>query len=146
MSSYLPVYQIELKRSGSVKAATRTVNGPSDAADIFRRMYPSPDRECLVVVCMDTQGQVRGLHTVSVGSLNASIVHPREVFKAAILTNAASIILVHNHPSDVTTPSSEDVSISKRIRAAGEIIGIELLDHVVVGEHDHTSLSEKGLI
>ena len=83
---------------------------------------------------------------MSVGSLSASIVHPREVFKFAILANAASIVLAHNHPSGDTTPSSEDVELPRRLRDAGELLGIAVLDHVVVTEWTYLSFRKRGLI
>ena len=87
-----------------------------------------------------------GIHTVSIGSLNKSIVSIREVFKAAVMANAAAIILCHNHPSGDPTPSPEDVSITRKIREAGTLLDIELLDHVVMGAgNTWTSLRERGL-
>ena len=82
---------------------------------------------------------------MSTGSLNSSIVHPREIFKRAVLQNAASIIICHNHPSGDPTPSQEDINTTKRIYDAGKILGIELLDHVIIGDNKYTSLKEKGV-
>jgi DNA repair protein RadC len=83
---------------------------------------------------------------VSIGGLHSSIVHPREVFKTAVKRSAASIILAHNHPSGDPTPSQEDISITRRLIEAAKIIGIELLDHVIIGDSTYCSLKEKGLI
>ena len=82
----------------------------------------------------------------NVGSLNASVVHPRETFKAAILNNAASIIVAHQHPSGDSSPSQEDIHVTKRLKDAGQIIGIEVLDHLIVGRNQFTSLKEKGYV
>jgi DNA repair protein RadC len=104
------------------------------------------DRENTVVAFLDRKGNLLGLNTVSVGGLHSSIVHPREVFKPAIIMGAASVILCHNHPSGDTTPSKEDIDITRRLINAGEIIGIQILDHVIVGDDNYYSLKEHGLI
>lgn len=83
---------------------------------------------------------------VSVGSLNSSVVHPRELYKGALLSNAASIIVVHNHPSGQTTPSPEDIAVTKRLSDAGNILGIQLLDHLVLGNNGFVSLKEQGIL
>ena len=87
-----------------------------------------------------------GVNTVSIGDLSSSIVHPRELYKPAVIAGAASLILVHNHPSGDPTPSSEDVAVTKRCIQAGEILGIDLLDHIIIGERKFVSLKERGLI
>ena len=87
-----------------------------------------------------------GFHVVSVGSLTASLVHPREVFKVAILANAAAIICCHAHPSGDPTPSAEDTAITQRLREAGELLGIGLLDHVVFGDDRYVSFADEGLL
>jgi DNA repair protein RadC len=105
------------------------------------------DREVFLVLMLNTKNQVVGLHRAHVGSLNASIVHPREVMKCAILNNAASIIVGHNHPSGDPTPSREDIEVTKRLAEAGKIMGIEVLDHVIVTHTGkNVSLKEKGYL
>ena len=95
--------------------------------------------------CLNTRNNVVAVHRCHVGSLNSSIVHPREVFKSAILNNAASIVIAHQHPSQDTTPSMEDINVTKRLSEAGKLLGIEVLDHLVVNnESKFTSLKEKG--
>jgi DNA repair protein RadC len=96
-------------------------------------------------LCLNTKNKVAGAHIISQGSLSASIVHPREVFKAALLNNSASIILAHNHPSGDPEPSREDVETTKRLVEAGEILGIRVLDHVIIGEQ-YLSMKEEGLM
>ena len=103
------------------------------------------DREHLLCLHLSTRNTVLGIETVSIGSLNANIVHPREVFKGAILNNAASVILVHNHPSGSSEASEEDIEITKRIVEAGKIIGIDVIDHVIVGDK-YVSMKEEGLM
>jgi len=97
------------------------------------------DREHFVALHLDARNQVTALEIVSTGSLNASLVHPREVFKAAILNNAASVILAHNHPSGDTTPSREDIELTRRLVQAGDILGIDVFDHIIVGPDDEFS-------
>jgi DNA repair protein RadC len=95
---------------------------------------------------LNTKNQVIGRQTLSIGSLNASIVHPREVFKAAIRRSSASIVCAHNHPSGDPTPSPEDIQLTKRLGEAGQLIGIELLDHLVIGDSRFISLKEMGCL
>ncbi|RUS50031.1 DNA repair protein RadC, partial [Kurthia sp. 3B1D] len=102
------------------------------------------DREIFLVACLSTKNQIQSLHRCHIGSLNASIVTPREVFKTAFLQNAASIIVGHNHPSGNCTPSPEDIDVTERLKEAGELLGVELLDHLIVCENNFLSLKEKG--
>jgi len=99
-----------------------------------------------VVICLDTKNQPTAINVCHVGSLNASLVHPREVMKPAILSNAASILVGHNHPSGNSEPSQEDIQVTRKLVEAGKIMGIELLDHIVIGEDEFVSLKEKGYI
>lgn len=121
---------------------------PEQAAEAFCSLVGNPDRECFVALLLDGKNRITGLHLVSQGSLNQSIVHPRETFKAAILANAAAVILAHNHPSGDTTPSSEDIAITRRLKEAGELLGVRILDHVIVDTDSGRSSSfvESGLI
>ena len=102
------------------------------------------DREEFRVLLLNAKHRVMGVHTVSIGSLTVSIVHPREVYKAAILANAAAIIGIHNHPSGNPDPSPEDHALTKRLSEAGNILGITLLDHVIIGQNTHYSFADQG--
>ena len=102
------------------------------------------DREEFRVLLLNAKHRVMGVHTVSIGSLTVSIVHPREVYKAAILANAAAIIGIHNHPSGNPDPSPEDHTLTKRLSEAGNILGIALLDHVIIGQNTHYSFADQG--
>ncbi|MFE9276821.1 JAB domain-containing protein [Paenibacillus glucanolyticus] len=124
----------------------RRIINAKDAADLFRQFIGDCDREVFCIMTLDTKNQPTALHEVSCGTLNASLVHPRETYKLAILANAASIIGCHNHPSGDPTPSSEDIEITERIRDAGLLMGIELLDHIVLGEGNFVSMKERGLM
>ena len=103
-------------------------------------------KEHFICLFLNTKNQLIAQETLSVGTLNASLVHPREVFRAAIKCSSASLICVHNHPSGDPTPSPEDVALTKRLVEAGELVGIDVLDHIVIGEQQFISLKEQGLM
>ncbi|MCM8822188.1 MAG: DNA repair protein RadC [Candidatus Omnitrophica bacterium] len=103
-------------------------------------------REHFFVVSLDSRNRITGIDEVSIGTLEASLVHPREAFNAAIMRNAAKIIIAHNHPSDDPEPSQDDISTTKRLKEAGSIIGIELIDHIIVCKSSFFSFKEKGII
>ena len=103
-------------------------------------------KEHFVCLFLNTKNHIIAQETLSVGSLNASIVHPREVFRAAIKCSSASIVCAHNHPSGDPTPSPEDIRMTRRLCEAGEIVGIDVLDHVVIGDGQFVSLKEQGLM
>jgi len=119
--------------------------GPADAVKIARAILPS-DREGFLVMHLDSRHHMRSVELVSVGSLNAAIVHPREVFKGAILANAYALIFAHNHPSGDPEPSAEDILLTKRLAKGGAILDIPVLDHVVVGSTAHVSFKERKLL
>ena len=122
------------------------INSPED---VYRMLYPQlreEKREFFICLYLDTKNQVISKETISIGSLNANIVHPREVFKAALLASAAHMIVVHNHPSGDPTPSREDIEITKKLVETGSIMGIDVLDHVIIGDGRHFSLKEAGHI
>lgn len=124
---------------------TYTIRSPQDAKELAQAQIGDEDREVFLVMMLNTKNQVIALHRAHVGSLNASIVHPREVMKPAILNNAASIIVSHQHPSGNPSPSPEDIEVTKRLVEAGQILGIEVLDHVIVSyTGKYVSLKEKG--
>ena len=127
----------------------QSISSPDEAAQLVQAYLGNPDRENLVVVCVNSKNMPIAINTVSIGSLNSSVVHPREVFKIAILANAAGIIVAHNHPSGDTTPSKEDRSITETLNQAGQILGIAVLDHVIVGNDENDayySFKEHGNI
>ena len=126
----------------------KKIQSPNDIFNIAQNVIQANEyaEENLWLITLDTKNNITGIFTVSTGSLNSSIVHPREVFKRAVLQNASSIIICHNHPSGDPAPSQEDINITKRIYDAGKILGIELLDHIIIGDNKYTSLKEKGFI
>lgn len=140
------IISIKMVREASVLYDIRKIDSPKDGAELGKRFLQDLDREQLIVCCLDTKNQPTAINIVSVGSLNTSIVHPREVFKPAILSNSASIILFHNHPSGDPAPSREDISITERIKESGNILGIKLIDHIIIGNDSYCSLKERGII
>nr|WP_283695237.1 JAB domain-containing protein [Clostridium perfringens] len=134
-------------KEGSILYEPRIVSSPKDAFELGKEFLIDSDREKLILVCLDSKNQPTSINTVSVGSLNSSIVHPREVFKVAILSNSANIIVFHNHPSGDVTPIKEDINITERLKEAGKILGIELIDHIIVGSNNtYYSFKKRGYI
>jgi DNA repair protein RadC len=122
------------------------ISQPKDAADLLMESMRHLKHECLKLIMLNTKNIVIAIKDVSVGSLNSSIVHPRELFREAIRRSSASIIISHNHPSGDPTPSSEDTNLTHRIKECGKLIGIELLDHIIIGDGCYVSLKEKGIL
>lgn len=139
---------IELsRRLLSTPAKSRpTIKNPSDVTDLLMGEMKLLDREHFKAIYLNTKHTIISVETISIGSLNASLVHPRELFKTAIKRSAGAIIAVHNHPSGDPTPSVEDIEITRRLVEAGNIIGIQLLDHVIIGDYNYVSLKEEGVI
>lgn len=122
------------------------ISEPSTIANLYMDEMRYLQKEHFRVVLLDTKNQIIVTEEISVGTLNASIVHPRDVFRAAIKRNANSIILIHNHPSGDPTPSNEDINITKRLLEAGNLIGIKVLDHIIIGDNKYISFREKNII
>lgn len=122
------------------------ISYPGDVIGLLQRQLAFQDREIFCIVILDARNQVLGVNTVSIGSISASIVHPRETFRPAILMGASSIILSHCHPSGDPSPSKDDLELTRRLHKAGEILGIEVLDHIIIADSRFCSLKEKGLI
>lgn len=118
--------------------------GPEDVADLLTEEMSRLDREHFRAILLNTKNRIIGIRTISIGSLNSSVVHAREVFKAAVAESAQAIVLVHNHPSGIPDPSPEDLMVTERLAEAGKILGIEVLDHVILGSQGYVSLKELG--
>lgn len=143
---HLKVVSIEMVKEKTYPFRTNTLRSPSDVEDLVREFIGNCDRENFIVISLSTKNQVCNINVCHRGSINASIVHPRETFKTAILSNAASIIIAHNHPSGNCQPSREDIDVTNRIKEAGNILGIELLDHCIVSDSEFYSMKEHGYI
>lgn len=141
------VYSLRLVKESSITYnLEKSIANPATAAEIINQVFDMENQpnEVFAILCLNTKNKIVGVHTISIGSLNASIVHPREVFKAALLNNAASIILAHNHPSGDPEPSREDIETTHRLVNAGNILGIKVLDHIIIGDGRYISLKEQG--
>jgi DNA repair protein RadC len=137
----VPIYRCTLVREASCTLAQPQIRSSRDAAVVFRQYLGAVDREHFMVAMLDTKNKLIGLNTVSIGSLNASVVHPREVFKPAILANANTILCAHNHPSGAPQPSQEDRLLTRKLVLAGEALGIKVMDHIIVGDGSETYFS-----
>jgi DNA repair protein RadC len=122
-----------------------TIRGPEDVERLLRPLKVAK-RETFKIVMLNARHEVQSIETIAIGSLNASIVHPREVFRPAIINAAASIILVHNHPSGDPEPSEEDLSITRRLRDVGELVGVQVLDHVIIAKRACVSFRARQLL
>ncbi len=135
------------KRVNQLKIEERyVIRSPEDGAKYVMDEMRFLSQEHFVCIYLNTKNQVLHKKTVFIGSLNASIVHPREVFKEAMRRSAASIICFHNHPSGDPNPSREDIDVTQRLTECGKIIGIDLLDHIIIGDQKFVSLKEKGYV
>ena len=132
----------------AVSSTLDNVSTPEEVADLMEQVFDvsHADREVFAAFALNTKNKVVGAWVVSVGSLNASIVHPRELFKPAVMLSAASVVVSHNHPSGDPTPSGADIQLTRRLAKAGDALGIEVLDHVVVGDESIASLRDLGLM
>lgn len=142
----IQIVSLRMVKEKSLLYSTRTIRKPEDAAELFRQFIGDCDRESFCMLTLNTKNEPTALHQVSFGTLNASLVHPRETFKLAILANSASIMVCHNHPSGEPSPSPEDIEITKRLKECGTLLGIELLDHIILGDGQFVSLRERGLV
>ena len=140
------IVSIKMIKEASFLYQTRTISSPKDAYEMIKEQLEGLDREQFIIACLNTKNEPTNISVVAVGTLNKAIVHPREVFKTAILSNAASIMAFHNHPSGETTPSQQDIQLTNRLYEAGELLGIKLLDHLIIGDGTFTSLKEKGYL
>jgi DNA repair protein RadC len=137
----IPTLRLAVIRDGATAARVETISRSTDAAALVRTYLGNVDREHFIVLLLDGKHHVIGINTVSVGTLTAALIHPREVFKAAMLTQCAALICAHNHPSGDTTPSREDRELTERLAACGRLLGVPLLDHVIIGDGTDTHFS-----
>lgn len=138
---------LEKEVSMNYPTLSYAIKSPDDAATIgkeFMRIHEEPE-EYMYMICMNVKNKVIGVFEISHGTVNASLVSPREAFQKALLANAVSVIFLHNHPSGDSTPSREDIEVTKRLVEAGKIVGVEVLDHIIIGDR-YSSLKEKGYV
>ena len=137
--------QMIKERSATYDVNSKSITSAEDIAEVLEKFFETADREQFIAVCLNSKNKILCINTVSTGSLNSSVVHPREVFKAAILSNAAAIIVAHNHPSGNPIPSEEDKILTKSLFSAGKVLGIPVLDHLVIGDY-YYSFKEHSLM
>lgn len=135
-------YSVRKDSEGHSVVVGRALSSPRDAASTFMTLLQDEPAEVFAMLCVTTKHRVIAYHEVSRGTLDSTLVHPREVFKAAILANAAAIIVCHNHPSGDPSPSLDDLELTKRLVATGNLLGIDVLDHIVVGDGRYYSFKE----
>ena len=142
-------FRLELVKESNMKydLDSKKAGSPENVFEIGEMIFnfSSQAEEIFAILCLDTKNNVTGAFEVSRGALSSSIVHPREVFKRAILNNAASIILLHNHPSGEPQPSHEDITMTNRLDECGKLLGIRVLDHVIYGDSFY-SFKEEGML
>jgi DNA repair protein RadC len=143
----LKLFQAVSERLAKEKISKKIIlDSPEAVADFLQKSIGREKKEHFVMLSLDTSNNLIKISNISVGTLDASLVHPREVFNEAIQCSASSIIIAHNHPSGTTEPSEEDITISKRLMEAGKILGIDILDHIIVSKDNFISLKESGLL
>jgi len=139
-------FEIARRLASAPKDDTAPIRTPNDVARRYGAQLRDLQQEVFMVLCLSSSNKIIQERTITKGLLNSSLTHPREVFREAILENAASVILLHNHPSGNKEPSREDIQITKQLVEAGKIIGIEVHDHIIIAGDDYTSMMERGLI
>jgi len=141
----IDVVRLEVVREKTVKYGRKKITCADDLADLGHELISKADREMFLVICLNAQNYINGISIVSVGTLTATLISAREVFKYALLSNSASILVMHNHPSGGRiSPSKEDVEITKMLIEAGRLLDIPLVDHIIVSEGNHYSFLDKG--
>jgi DNA repair protein RadC len=122
------------------------IKNPQSVVKAIRSSIKDKAKEHFKLILLDNRNKIIGISTISIGTLNASLVHPREIFKEAIIHNSASVVLAHNHPSGDPEPSEEDIKITERLVESGKILGIEVIDHIIIGKTNFASFKERGLL
>ena len=149
MAKIMTKYRLELVKEESHKYEVETIiSCPKDIYEVLTKVcrIQCNAEEVFILITLNIKNIVTGYFEVHRGTINASLVHPREVFKRALLNNARYIMVAHNHPSGDPNPSKEDIQITKRLKEAGNLLGINLLDHIIVGEDKYISFKEKGVL
>jgi len=145
-SQIIAAVELSSRVEGYSETAGKTVvKTPEDIFTLVQGRLKGKQKEYFLAVLLDTRNQLIRVAEISVGSLDSSVVHPREVFKEAISASAASVVFAHNHPSGDIEASEDDINLTKRLAEAGEIVGIDVLDHIIIGGKSHASLKRLGL-
>lgn len=142
----IPIVSLRLVRERTVEYGVENLIHSEDVFELFHSLIGDLDRESVWIVCLDSKSKLSCLSQVSLGTLSSCSMEPREIFKAALLSNAASIITVHNHPSGNPEPSREDFYVTRRILRAARILGIRYHDHIIIGEGRYYSFADQGKV
>ena len=137
-------YSVKADATGQPIVVGRTLSTPAASAAALAALLQDEPGEVFAILCLSTKHRVIAYHEVSRGTLDATLVHPREVFKDALLANAAGIVVTHNHPSGDPAPSPDDIALTRRLVDAGKLIGVDVLDHIVIGDGRYVSFRELG--
>jgi len=140
------VFELARRLEIFVEEPKRKICSPKD---VYTLMYPKmreQKKEKFITLYLDTKNQILKEEVISIGSLNASIVHPREVFKSALMESSASVIMIHNHPSGDPSPSREDIMVTEKLVEGGKLLGIDVLDHIIIGDGRYVSLKDEGFV
>jgi DNA repair protein RadC len=140
------VFELARRLETFVEEPKRKICSPKD---VYALMYPKmreQKKEKFITLYLDTKNQILKEEVISIGSLNASIVHPREVFKSALMESSASVIMIHNHPSGDPSPSREDIMVTEKLVEGGKLLGIDVLDHIIIGDGRYVSLKDEGFV
>jgi DNA repair protein RadC len=140
------VWSYQVVRDRALTVESKIASNSTNAARILREFIGKSSKEHVVMMALDARHAIIGLNLVSIGTMTASMIHPREVYQPALMLSAASIIIAHNHPSNDPTPSQEDHDITRRLVRAGEILGVPLMDHIVIADDSYFSFREHGLL
>lgn len=146
MAKRIDIVRCKMVKESSVKYEKRVITSPFYGYIIVKDFLEDLDREQVMMLCLNSKNEPTNLSVISMGTVNSSLIHPREVFKIAILSNASKIMLAHNHPSGNPSPSHEDELMTKRIKDCGDMMGIQLLDHIIVGDNTYYSFKENNSI
>lgn len=145
-AALLAAFELGRRMEAPAPDARYAIHSPADAARLLLPLMRHLDREHFRTVLLNTRHEVLAMAEVAVGNLDSAPIHPREVFKEAVRRSAAAVIIAHNHPSGNPEPSADDLAITERLRAAGRIVGIEVLDHLIIGHGSYVSLRERGVM
>ncbi|WP_232216876.1 RadC family protein [Methanohalobium evestigatum] len=140
------VFELARKLETFVDEQKPEIKSPKDVYSLMHPRVRGEKKEKFITLNLDTKNRIIKEDIISIGSLNSNIVHPREVFKSDLLESSAAVIITHNHPSGDTTPSKEDINLTDKLVEGGKLLGIDVLDHVIIGDSNYTSLKDEGLI
>ena len=143
----IDIVKIQMVRDGSIEYGKKSISKPQELAELGLKFLKNADREMFILICLNAKNFVNCIHLVSIGTLEQAVITPREVMKAALLSNAASIAFIHNHPSGDAEPSQEDISLTRTFTSCADLFEIRVLDHVIVADDGHyESFLEKGIL